>query len=185
MAERADGSGTSTAVVGSPWLLFVSGAPGSGKSSIVRALLESAPATAPVGGLLVFDADWLLEPTSELTGQDMTTAAALWPAYRRVWLRVLEMVARNRRSAALFTPGPPRDVSSVRWPVRVDWCLLDCDDAVRTARLRQRGWPPGEIAEAIADAAALRPRAPFTVDTSLTTPEGAAARLQSWFAAHR
>ncbi len=167
-----------------PWLLFVSGAPGSGKSSIVQVLLERAPTTLPSGDLLVFDADWLLEPTSELTGQDMTTAASLWPAYTRVWLRVLEMVARNGRSAALFTPSTPRDLSFVRWPVRVDSCLLDCDDSTRRERLRQRDWPDGEIAEAIADAAALRQQAEFIVDTSRVTPDEAAAAVQSWFVRH-
>jgi hypothetical protein len=168
-----------------PWLLFASGAPGAGKSSIVQALLERVPITTPAGDLLVFDADWLLEPTSALTRQDMTTAAELWPAYRRVWLRVLEMVARNRRSVALFTPGAPRDLPAVRWPVRTDWCLLDCDDSVRARRLREREWPAAEIEDAIADASALRRQASFTVDTSHTTPEGAAEQLLAWFTTHR
>src|SRR5438093_5658758 len=97
-----------------PWLLFVTGAPGAGKSAVVKALIAGRVArrqTAAPGGadsVLVFDADWLLEPASALAGRDLTVASALWPQYRGLWLRVLEMVARNGTSAALFTPMDPR-----------------------------------------------------------------------------
>ena len=167
-----------------PWLLFVTGAPGSGKSSIVEVLLSHAPISIPSGDLLIFDSDWLIETTSELTGQDMTTASALWPAYRRVWLSVLDMVVRNRHSAALFTQSVPTELPSSRWLFRVDSCLLDCDDTTRTSRLQHRGWSPTDIQEALDAATALRRNAAFHIDTTHTSPEGAASQLTSWFAAH-
>src|SRR5919108_6629498 len=106
-----------------PWLLFVTGAPAAGKSSIVKALIagHGCSGRASAGNVLVFDADWLLEPASALAGQDLTEASALWPQYGQVWMRILEMVARNGASAALFTPAGPSSLARIRWPVRVDW----------------------------------------------------------------
>jgi hypothetical protein len=173
-----------------PWLFFVTGAPGAGKSAIVQALVAAGHPPAAYGapaGVLVFDADWLLEPASALAGQDLTRAeaSALWPQYGQVWMRILEMVARNGASAVLFTPAGPRSLSRIRWPVNVDWCLLDCDDATRIARLQSRGWTREATDEATADARVLRDEVEFVIDTSRSTPEEAAARLSAWFAAHR
>jgi hypothetical protein len=173
-----------------PWLFFVTGAAGAGKSSIVQVLIAArhrhAAHGAPVG-VLIFDADWLLEPASALAGQDLTKAeaSALWPQYGRVWMRILEMVARNGTSAALFTPAGPRSLSRIRWPVNIDWCLLDCGDATRVARLQARGWAGEATQEAVADARALRGEVGFVIDTCASTPEEAAAQLAAWFAAHR
>lgn len=146
---------------------------------------RASPGAGGAGDPLVFDADWLIEPASALAGQDLTVASAFWPPYRQVWLRMLEMVARNGASAALFTPMNPGSLPRIRWPVNVDWCLLDCDDATRTVRLRERGWMNAAIQEAIADARALRREVELVIDTSGSTPEEAAARLSEWFRAHR
>jgi len=168
-----------------PWLLFVTGAPGAGKSSVVEALLAHQVGSDSAHGVLVLDADWLLEPASALAGQDLTEAAALWPQYRGIWVRILEMVAQNGTSAALFTPGNPSALSHVRWSANVDWCLLDCDDSTRAERLRARGWTHEAIEEAIADARVLRGEIDFTIDTSRETTDETAVRLLDWFAAHQ
>jgi chloramphenicol 3-O-phosphotransferase len=157
-------------------LLFVSGAPGAGKSTVAQALLELG------SDALVFDADWLLEPTSELVGRDLslTETSDLWPLYDRLWAAILAMIARNGRRAVLLTPMDPGSLPAVPWPGAVGWCLLDCDDATRSARLAARGWSEAEIAEALADARALREQIAFVIDTSGSTPSEAAARVAGW-----
>lgn len=158
-------------------LRIVTGAPGAGKSAIVAALL-AAPCD-----ILVLDADWLLEPASDLVGRSLVDANDLWPAYRRLWLRFLQMLARNGRTAALFAPAHPdeyADLTPLPWLSSIDWLLLDCDDRTRTARLQARGWISTSIEEALVDARALRLAVPTVIDTSETTPEEAARQVYAW-----
>ncbi len=118
-------------------LWVVTGAPGAGKSAIAEALL-AYPSAA-----LIFDIDWLTLPVSALVGQSIVEARPLWPAYNRLWFAILEMVARNRRPVIFFSPLDRADVAAALAMTRVDavhWCLLDCDDATRAARLGARGW---------------------------------------------
>lgn len=136
-----------------PPLLFVTGAPGAGKSTVAEALLRSRPEA------LIFDIDWLTLPVSALVGQPIVEAPSLWPRYNRLWLAILEMVARNGRPAVLFTPWDRDDLAALpanTGPDTIGWCLLDCDDAMRVARLRARGWTGEMIEEAVADAGVLR-----------------------------
>lgn len=72
-------------------LAIVTGAPGSGKSSAVRTLL------ARQVDFLVFDADWLLDAASALSGRQVVNEGDLWPPYRIVWLAFLRMIAANHR----------------------------------------------------------------------------------------
>jgi broad-specificity NMP kinase len=155
-------------------VLFVTGAPGAGKSAVARALLDLGI------DALVFDADRLLESTSELVGRDMREAADLWPAYDRLWVAIVDMVVQNRRAAVLLTPMEPRSLPAVPWPERVGWCLLDCDDETRTARLNARGWNADLIADALVDAQDLRNQVTFVINTSNTNPREAAARVADW-----
>jgi len=167
---------TSRDLASSARALFVSGAPGAGKSSVAEALLELG------ADAVVFDADWLLGPASDLAGRDLTVAESrdLWPLYDRLWTAILAMLARNGRPAALLTVMDPRSLPAVPWAHAVEWCLLDCDDATRTARLEARGWGEPEIADALADARALREQIAFVVDTSGTTAREAASRVATW-----
>ena len=155
-------------------VLFVTGAPGAGKSAVAQTLLDLDT------DALVFDADWLLESTSRLVGRPMAEADDLWPEYDRLWVAVLDMVVQNRRKVVLFTPMEPRSLPAVPWPGRVGWCLLDCDDEARTSRLKSRGWSNSAISEALADAQTLRDQVGFVIDTSHTNPQLAAARVADW-----
>src|SRR5688572_20723824 len=89
-------------------VLFVSGAPGAGKSSVVEELLKLDC------GALIFDSDWLLEPASELVGRSIVEAQETWPAYAAMWMRFLTMVTRNGCTAVYFgTVGPRADLGGV------------------------------------------------------------------------
>ena len=158
-------------------VLFVTGAPGAGKSTVAQALLDLGT------DALVFDADWLLESTSQLVGRPMADADDLWPEYDRLWAAILDMVVQNRRAVVLLTPMEPRSLPPVPWPERVSWCLLDCDDETRTWRLQARGWSTSEISEALVDAQTLRDQVGFVVDTSGTDSREAAARVAAWIKA--
>lgn len=160
-----------------PQLAIVTGAPGAGKSAVVAALLR-----AP-GEVLCFDADWLLAPASALAGTSVWEASETWPAYRTLWLRIVQMLVRNGRRVALFASMDPDDLVGILplpGVARAAWCLLDCDDATRRGRLRARGWEATEIDEALGDARVLRGRIPTVIDTSGTTPEEAAAQVRAW-----
>jgi len=157
---------------------FVTGAPGAGKSAIAEALL-TYPSDA-----LIFDIDWLTLPVSALVGQSIIEASHLWPAYNGLWLAILGMVASNRRPAIFFSPLDRADVAAISVITRSDavhWCLLDCDDATRAARLGARGWTEAMIKDALEDARLLRDRIDRVIDTSLTTPDEAATEVYRWF----
>jgi hypothetical protein len=156
-------------------LAIVTGAPGSGKSSAVRTLL------ARQVDFLVFDADWLLDAASALSGRQVVSEGDLWPPYRIVWLVFLRMIAANHRQAVLFMPLEPSELPR-SWRGSVRWCLLDCDAATRRARLRARGWQAAAIDEAIADGTALRQQIPRAIDTGRREPESVAVSIVDWLA---
>ncbi len=154
-------------------VIFVTGAPGAGKSSTVVALRKLGD------DLLVFDMDDLLPAASKLAGREVATDASTWPAYNMLWLAVLDMVRANRRPALLFTPIEPDDLPgspASEVAARAEWRLFDCDDATRRRRLAARpGWTEAMIAEALADAASLRRLIPSQIETA-TQPVDAVAR---------
>ncbi|MEU1393613.1 MULTISPECIES: hypothetical protein [unclassified Nonomuraea] len=86
------------------------------------------------------DMDELLED-GELIGVPVAApeAAPIWPAYDRMWRRIVTMVRRAGHPVLLMCPIP--DASEVpafvRWDGPVHWALLGGD---RRARWR-RTWP--------------------------------------------
>ncbi len=114
---------------------MVTGAPGGGTSVIAAALL-AAPSAA-----LLFDSDWLTLLVSTLVGQSISEARPLWPAYNHLWVAIVEMVTSNRRPVLFFSPLDRATVAAAAVSTRfavVQWCLLDCDDATRAARVGAR-----------------------------------------------
>ena len=117
-------------------LLFVAGAPGSGKSTVVTKLLEKP------SPFVVFDIDWLAEPASRLVGRDIRFAPETWEPYGELWFGVLHAVLQNGLTPVLFTPADPSDFAGKplpAWCAGLRWLLLDCDDETRRARLQGRG----------------------------------------------
>lgn len=159
-------------------LLIVTGAPGAGKTSVAQALVDLG------SDFVVFDIDWLAEPVSMLTGRDIHTDASAWVAYGKLWFEILHSVSRNGCQPLFFCPNTPADFERQQlatWYNTCHWLLLDCDDAVRTARLDARAdWSDERKQEALDDAAELREAVPERIDTSGTTPEEAAHLVLAW-----
>lgn len=153
----------------------MTGAPGSGKSSAVRALLAQRP------DFLVFDADRLLDVASVLCGRSIAAESELWPPYRLVWLTFLQLIADNGRQSVLFIPLEPHELPQ-SWRESVRWCLLDCDERTRTLRLQSRGWQGAAIEDAMADAVVLRQQITDVIDTSRHEPERVGAMIAEWLA---
>lgn len=155
---------------------MVTGAPGAGKSTVVPELLRLRLTTA-VGErrLVVMDMDELLDPDGRILGIDIahSSAAANWPAYSALWLRITELVRRSGTPMLLLSPMVPRQMPEGRW------LHLDCPDAVRQQRLAARGWSDAQIADALADAAEIRKVVPRSVAGD-GTPEESARSILTW-----
>ena len=161
-------------------LHMVTGAPGAGKSTALGAFLALGSSH------IAFDVDWLAAPASELAGRSVYFDRSTWPAYSHVWFEVLRGVIRNDRVPVLFAPLTEDDVTAYgrpAWCDGIEWMLLDCDDDVRAARLAGRSWTPARIAEALADAAALRAGIATRVDTGRHSPNAVARRVKRWLPA--
>jgi broad-specificity NMP kinase len=148
----------------------VTGAPGSGKSTVVPELVRLNP-----GNLVVMDMDELLDDHGRLLGIDIAspTAGPIWPAYNALWLRITELIRRSGIAVLLLSPLLPAELPEGRW------LHLDCPDAVRRKRLAVRGWPATEIEEAVADAAEIRKHVPRSVRGDVA-PERSAKHILEW-----
>ncbi|MBB4913757.1 AAA family ATPase [Streptosporangium saharense] len=156
------------------WIL--AGAPGAGKTTLLPHLVRQAT------GLVVMDMDELLEDGA-LVGVPIAEpeAAPVWPAYDRMWRRIVDMVRRAGHPVLLLTPVPdPEDLTSdARWGDPTRWALLDCPDTVRLDRLTARNWPQDWIDEAMEDAAQARAFIPTIFDGG-EDPSTLAERVLGW-----
>jgi broad-specificity NMP kinase len=160
----------SVKMVGVTRLYVVTGAPGAGKSTVIPELVRLHS-----GNLVVMDMDELLDDDGKVLGIDIadSSAAANWPAYNALWLRITELVRRSGTPMLLLSPLVPRELPEGRW------LHLDCPDSVRRERLAERGWSEEHIAEAIADAVEIRKLVPRSVAGD-STPEESARRILAW-----
>ena len=151
-------------------LYVVTGAPGAGKSTVIPELLRLQS-----GNLVVMDMDELLDHEGKVLGIDIadSAAAANWPAYNALWLRITELVRRSGTPMLLLSPLVPRELPEGRW------LHLDCKDSVRRKRLAERGWSDEQIDEAIADAADIRKLVPRSVRGE-GSPEESARLILAW-----
>lgn len=156
-------------------LHIVTGAPGAGKSTTIDAFVRLRT------DFIAFDIDWLAALVSRLVGEDIRFAPSLWEPYNELWFAVLASVDRNGKTPVLFAPIDARDLQRSglpEWCSRVEWILLDCDDATRGKRLKQRpGWSDAMIVEAMADAKFLRQTVPEQIDTGALSPDAVASQL--------
>jgi AAA domain len=155
------------------------GAPGAGKTTLLGCLRADTR-------LVALDLDELLEDGT-LLGRPIASSdgAEYWPAYNRLWVRIVSMVTRAGTPVVLFAPLTPSE-----WTRAADetgetqptptFALLDCKDAVRVARLTDRGWSTREIDEALADARELRSLDLHVFDNGDRAPRATAAEVIAW-----
>ena len=157
-------------------LTVLLGAPGAGKTTLLSHLRG--------GDLLVADMDEILED-GELLGVPVASGsgAAQWPAYNRLWVRIVSIMTRTRVPALLSAPVTPSEwetaVADVGVPVPTTFVLLDCEDGVRSRRLKERRWSTQQISEALADAAELRDFDLAVLDSTARSVAEVAADLTS------
>ena len=156
-------------------LHIVTGAPGSGKSTIVDALRRSSVECVP------FDIDSLANVASGLWGNDIRTDPAAWRPYNRLWLEILHQVHLAGSQPILFAPFHPRDIERNDLPEGCEglqWLLLDCTDDIRRERLKRRPeWTGPMITRALEDATNLRDAVSDRIDTGQDAPEETASRV--------
>ncbi|MDT0267474.1 hypothetical protein RM844_14375 [Streptomyces sp. DSM 44915] len=156
----------------------MTGAPGSGKSTLLPHLVKYPFAAV--------DFDELLEPDGSVLGEKIASAAAShrWPAYNRLWVRIIAMMLRADRPVLVLCPLTPeewaRAAAGVAGLPPVAWARLDCDDADRRARLAARGWDGGRVEDALADARELRRVISREFTTSGRAAPDVAAELSAW-----
>jgi broad-specificity NMP kinase len=135
-------------------LTVLLGAPGAGKTTLLSHLHADA-------AFLVADMDEILEDGAILgVPVASDSAASHWPAYNRLWVRIISMMTRAGVPVLLSAPLTPAEwytaVAEVGAAMPTGFVLLDCEDKVRSARLAERGWSSARISAARADAAELR-----------------------------
>ena len=161
-------------------LPVITGAPGSGKSTLVQALHKFETPFA------FFDIDWLAAPASALIGTDISSDPTAWQPYSQLWFEVLHASLRNGQRPVFFTPNDPSDFKIYgvpKWIDQLDWLLLDCPDEIRCRRLTRRlHWTTAQTDEALEDAAILRRQVPNVLDTSTHSTSEAAEFILAWLA---
>lgn len=136
-------------------LTVLLGAPGAGKTTLLSQLHGHA-------GLLVADMDEILEG-GRLMGLAIASpdGAEHWPAFNRLWVRIIAMMTRAGVPVLLSAPVTPSELDKAVAEVGLalpmpTFVLLDCEHSVRSRRLRERGWSAAQISDAITDADGLR-----------------------------
>lgn len=152
-------------------LFIITGASGAGKTAVVPYLQRLLPACD------VFDMDIILDPND-------------WRVSHRNWFRIARSLAEQGRPVVLCGTVIPEyytgfDEASAFSAIH--FINLHCDDAVRDARLRARGWSEGIIddhrkfASWLLDNAATAFDPPMViVDTGANTFEEVAALIAQW-----
>ncbi|MGH3489768.1 MAG: AAA family ATPase [Actinopolymorphaceae bacterium] len=162
-------------------LFQVVGAPGVGKTTLLPELVRLGH------GVVAMDKDELFEDGA-LLGLPITDPEAgppLWPAYNRMWDRIIRMIRRAGHPVLLLSGTPsPGDATPDRdddGPIH--WVLLDCADQLRLSRLRARGWPSEWIDDAMSDATQSRGQFPTVIRTDDMDTEQIARQILAWTSA--
>jgi hypothetical protein len=155
-------------------LFVVTGAAGSGKSTVRQPLIDALPECA------VFDANWLYDSARRMSLPDSMD----WTSFRDAWLAVAHGVAQVGRATVLigtFLPSEMAVLPARRWIGDIHFAALDCSDDVRLARLASRSeWRRRDADEEVAFASLVRSSVEPAVRTDSQSPDAVAAELAAW-----
>nr|WP_255526807.1 AAA family ATPase [Photobacterium sp. BZF1] len=157
---------------------IVTGAPGSGKSTVVNELLDYSLRSSCV----FLDIDLIADSASKLAKSSIYTDPDTWVPYGNLWFDILKSLTLNGKSVVWFCPNTPEDIQSqdTSFFTEIEWLLLDCEDLVRTERLAERGWKKDKISESLEDALELRNLSLYSVDTTNLSPASVAKEIIKW-----
>lgn len=160
-------------------LTYVCGAPGTGKTTVLPALIAAAR------GEVIIDGDELLVGGA-LIGVPIATPSAreIWPRYNEMWDRITTIVRRAGHPVIMLTQVPDADDLTTADLTTADpgvrWLGWDCPDDLRVDRLTRRGWRQELIDDALLDAATCRRLLPDRVTTGAEhTPQQTAQLILS------
>lgn len=158
-------------------LYVLCGAPGAGKTTLLPYLVAGAQ------NLIVADMDEILED-GRLLGVPIASddGRNQWPAYDRMWRRIVDLVRRTGSPVLLMRPTPSAGdlTPGLNWTEPTLWATLDCTDDERVRRLTDRGWSQGAIADALLDAAHARDVLPTVIRSDETEHSTLAERVLAW-----
>ena len=83
---------------------IVTGAPGSGKSTVVEELLKLETP------FIILDIDWLAEAAGELAGTSIYFDPTVGTPYLKLWFEVMDSIIKNGETPLFFTPVDKSDV---------------------------------------------------------------------------
>lgn len=150
---------------------YVLGAPGSGKSAMLPDLRMRLP------GWVVLDWDAWIEPAGRLAGRPISEHEELWQPYGELVRVGIEALASASVPVLLATVCTPTELAG--WPAG-KWLLLNCDDAQRAERLRERGDDAEAVKESTMDAAEYRALGLESFDTTRLGVAEVATAVARW-----
>ena len=135
--------------------------------------------------MVVFDWDALLPGLSAAAGRDARHDPSMWDGLRRMWIAVARAVLDGGRDVLLCGPARPDEFSRGTFDGPVRCAYLDVPDAELAGRLRTRAEREQDIADELADMAALRASDYHPSPAGGRTPQQIAKDAAAWVrAAH-
>lgn len=157
-----------------PTLFIVTGASGSGKSTIAGPL-----ASRLRGCCVTFDVDCVLAAVKRLVGAGPID----WDAFREMWLTISAAASQSGLAPVLLAPFIPQHIDHLPTRsriARIHYLCLDCPDDVRRARILARPFVQADLEQQVMFGQHLRTIIPERVDTGNESPDRTADTVASW-----
>lgn len=155
-------------------IFIVTGASGSGKSTVIEYLLKLG-----LNKEVVFDIDSIINEASELAGKDVHFVEETWIPFRKIWINILKSTAESGVTPIFFAVADKEDFESIAKGLSLSWIALDCNDDIRLKRLEYRNCTKEQLEDILEDARKIREDFNMLIDTSDLSPEEVAKKLLS------